>query len=311
MKKFYLPLFAAASMMFAVTSCSQEEDFGVSSSDMTTFSVSLNGPIQSRAGEGSIVNKLYYAVYQGEGEERVHVYPKDNENNPINGAVSLQNLSAEVPLPILKGETYDIIFWAQNDQNGIYDISNLTSIGVNYNATLSNKEEYDAFYNALNDFKADNKGHKVELRRPFAQLNLGTSDWDTAKQALKDNNTDPVTHSQVVVKGLANAFAPLTGVASGNEEATFNAANITKETFDLTIDNETKTYTNLSLNYLLVPCEKAPQGTGEYVAISTDEKALVDVTYTLYRGEGNVLFEMEKIGNVPVQRNYRTNIVGE
>ena len=261
MRKFYLPLFAAASMMFAVTSCSQEEDFRGSSSEMTTFSVSLNGAAHSRAlsGDGTKVNTLYYAVYQGEGEERVHVYPKDNENNPINGAVSLQNLSAEVPLPILKGETYDIIFWAQNDNNGIYDISNLTSIEVNYNATSSNKEEYDAFYNALNDFKADNKGHKVELRRPFAQLNLGTSDWDTAKQALMDNNTDPVTHSQVVVKGLANSFAPLTGVASGNEEAIFTAANITKETFDLIIDNETKTYTNLSLNYLLVPCEKAPQ----------------------------------------------------
>ena len=66
MKKFYYSLFAAASMMLAVTSCSQEEDFPQSSNEVTKFSISLNGSTLSRAiGDGSIANKLYYEVYHG------------------------------------------------------------------------------------------------------------------------------------------------------------------------------------------------------------------------------------------------------
>lgn len=324
MKKFYYSLFAAASMMLAVTSCSQEEDFPQSSSEMTKFSISLNGAVGSRAaGDGKTVDKLYYAVYQGDDTNRTKVYPKEG-----NGTAAIsQELTAEVQVPILKGEEYDIIFWAQKDGNGIYDISDLTSIKVDYDQTLSNKESYDAFYNALNDFTADNKVHTVELRRPFAQLNLGTSykvdttnpndetkmgDWQKAMLAL-DNNTDPVTHSSVKIKGLANTFAPLTGDATGNVDAEviFSEADITKETFDLTIDGKPKTYINLSLNYLLVPCDKDPQGLGDHTAIPSNEKALVDVTYTLYRGQGNELFTMDKIASVPVQRNYRTNIIGD
>ena len=303
MKKHFYSLFAVASMMLAVTSCSQEEDFGQQSNgDLTTFSVSLNGAVQSRtAGDGKTVDKLYYAVYQDD----VKVYPKD-----VNGVADISNFTAQVQVPLLKGEEYDIIFWAQKDGNEIYDITDLTEITVDYTKAKSNQESYDAFYNALNDFTANNKTQTVELRRPFAQLNLGTSDWEEAKKALKDA-TDPVTHSEVIVKGLADTFNPLTGIASGDVEATFKAETITGEDFNLTINEESKTYKTLSLNYLLVPCNKAPQGLGTHTAIPSDEKALVDVTYTLYRGEGNILFKMDKIGSVPVQRNYRTNIIGE
>ncbi|MBE6287726.1 MAG: hypothetical protein E7099_06020 [Mediterranea massiliensis] len=306
MKKFFYSVFALATMLLATTSCSQEMDEASAPimTGVTSFSVQLTGSLQTRtAGDGESVDKLYYAVYQ----DGTKVYPSSG-----NGTSSIANdLTAKVEIPLLKGETYDIIFWAQKDDNGIYDITDLTNIKVNYNATLSNQEKYDAFYNALNDFKADNKAHTVELRRPFAQLNLGTGDWEKAKSALKDTQTDPVTHSQVKVYGLANTFAPLTGVASGSVEATFTAAAITKESFNVTVDGEEKGYTNLALNYLLVPCTKAPQGLGNHEAIPTNEKALVDIEFVLYRGENNVLFAMDKISNAPVQRNYRTNVIGD
>lgn len=286
-----------------------------SSDEMTTLSVNLSGVPQSRAttdptvGKGLKVNKLYYAVYQ-DGE---HVYPAGK-----NGVADIVDFKANVNLPILKGETYDIVFWAQAGSTTVYNISDLREIRVNYQNAYSNKDEYDAFYNALKNFKADGNNHPLELRRPFAQLNLGTSykesndeavmgDWQKAFLALKNKDIPPVTHSSVKVDGLADTFAPLDGKASGDVERTFQSAEIIGQTFNIG-DNK---YYNLSLNYLLVPGEKAPQGLKPYTAISSDDKALVDVTYTLYRGEGNELFTMNKISSVPVKRNHRTNIVGE
>lgn len=301
MKKYFYSALAAAAMLLATVSCSQEENFVEPTGQMTSFSVQLTGAPKSLtrdAGDGKTVDKLYYAVYQ----DGTKVFPANG-----NGSVGINtDLTAKVEMPLLKGEEYDIIFWAQKEGVGVYNISDLTSITVDYTNALSNQESYDAFYNALNDFKADNKVHTIELRRPFAQLNLGTSDWERAKEALK-TTADPVTHSHVVVKGLANTFAPLTGVASGDETVTFKAAAINTENF--TVNN--KTYKNLALNYLLVPCEKAPQGEGDHIAIPATEKALVDIDFVLYRGEGNVLFAMDKISNVPVQRNYRTNVIGQ
>ena len=286
-----------------------------SSDEMTTFSVNLSGVPQSRAttdptvGKGLKVNKLYYAVYQ-DGE---HVYPAGK-----NGVADIVDFKANVNLPILKGETYDIVFWAQAGSTTVYNISDLREITVNYQEADSNMDEYDAFYNALKNFKADGNNHPLELRRPFAQLNLGTSykvsdveaemgDWQKASLALKNKNIPPVTHFSVKVDGLADTFTPLDGKASGDVEETFQSAEIIGQTFKI----GDKEYYNLSLNYLLVPGEKAPQGLKPYTAISSDDKALVDVTYTLYRGEGNELFTMNKISSVPVKRNHRTNIVGE
>ena len=304
MKKFYYSLFTAATLLLSVTSCSQEEDFAQSSNDVTTFSISLNDATQSRAvGEGNLVDKLYYAVYQ----DNEKVYPKIG-----NGEVAIDDKKVKFDLPLLKGEEYDIIFWAQKSGNEVYDISNLSAIKVNYTVAKSNQDSYDAFYNALDNFEADGKEHTVKLRRPFAQLNLGTSDWEEANSALKEGSSEAVTHSSVEITGLANTFEPLAGKASGNVTANFDAAAISKEEFTVAINGTAKTYTNLSFNYLLVPCEQKPNGEGNYTAILPSvEKALVNVTYTLYRVENKALFTMNPICNVPVQRNYRTNIVGE
>jgi len=296
MKKFYYSLFAAASMMLAVTSCSQEEDFVQSSSEMTTFSVSLNGVTGSRTtGDGTTATKLYYQAYRG--DELV-----------INKNVDI-NTTTKIDMSLLKGETYDIIFWAQAPDATFYQIDDLRSISIDYKtaALKANQESYDAFYNALNDFTSDAKTHTIELRRPFAKLNLGTSDWNTVETdaATNPNETDPVTHTSVTVKGLANTLNTLTGEATGDEDVTFSLSEIPTDFF--TLNNVS--YKRLSLNYLLVPNSKAPQGLGEYQAEGEDGKANVDLAFALNRGDKQ-LFTIE-VPNAPVQRNWRTNVVGE
>ena len=289
MKKLFYSVFTAVTMLLAVTSCSQEEDFAQSSQQTTSFNISLNGAVGSRAlGDGTSANELHYQVFlDGESVKKDTVSFTSGLN---------------LDLPLLNGETYSIVFWAQNSGCSIYDLDNLSNIKVNYANVSANQESYDAFYNALVNFKADGNNHRVELRRPFAQLNLGTGDWS---DVIVPNATAPVTATSVKVKGLADTFCPLTGVASGNVEATFDYSAFPECTF--TVNNVNYQY--LSLNYLLVPGKKAPQGTQAYVAQTNADKAIVNLTFNLKRGDK--VLQPISVPNAPLQRNWRTNIIGD
>ncbi|MBO4984134.1 MAG: hypothetical protein J6C87_00630 [Bacteroides sp.] len=294
MKKCFYSVFAAATLLLAA-SCSQDEDFVQPSGEMTTFSVSLENAATTRAaGDGQTVDKLYYEVYQG-------------ENKVLDSNATITGRLATVEMPLLKGEKYDIIFWAQSSKSTIYDASNLKEIEVKYENITANDEANDAFFNALVDFKAGGNVTTVELRRPFAQLNIGTTTDDWAKaQKMVEGDTAPVTQSKVTVNGLANVFNALTGEATGDEDVTFKAADLIGETFTT---NE-KVYQSLSMNYLLVPGEKAPQGLGSHeAATGNNVKITTDITATFWRSTTE-LFTLE-VPNVPVQRNYRTNIIGD
>ena len=316
MKKYYYSLIAATAMLFATTSCSQDEELvPQGSSDVTTFKVELQGATGSRAaGDGKTVDILYYEVHQ-------------NGKIVKDLTAEITNGTATVNIPLLRGEVYDIIFWAQKSEGSIYNATDLTNIQVSYNEnTKANKEAYDAFFNALDDFKATNNETTVQLRRPFAQLNIGTidTDWTTAKDMIGGTDA-PITTSEVTVKGLATNFNALTGLAAGEADVTFHQDVLLKETINGVTDVETftvktkdaagnevtKTYYNLAMNYLLVPGEKVPQGEGVDTHIPATTEAIktnADVTATFWRGDNN-LFTLN-VPNVTIQRNYRTNIYG-
>ena len=107
------------------------------------------------------------------------------------------------------------------------------------------------------------------------------------------------------MKGLANNLNTLTGEATGNKDVTFALSEIPTDSFTLNNVN----YKRLSMNYLLVPNSKPPQGLKKYQVESEEGKANVDLTFTLNR-DNKQLFTID-VPNAPVQRNYRTNIVGE
>ena len=106
------------------------------------------------------------------------------------------------------------------------------------------------------------------------------------------------------MKGLANTLNTLTGEATGNANVTFALSDIPEDYFEL----NGVTYKRLSLNYLLVPNSKAPQGLNDYQAEGEEGKANVDLTFALNRGDKQ-LFTID-VPNAPVQRNWRTNVVG-
>ena len=153
-------------------------------------------------------------------------------------------------------------------------------MSVDYSKVNNNSDNCDAFFKKETITVSGNQSVDVKLTRPFAQVNIGTDDFDAAKASGLE-----VTQTEVVAK----AFATLnlaTGKVSDEADRTF-----TMKAIPTASDGEfpvAGSYKYLSMDYLLVGADKAT----------------VDVAFN-YGGPQSRTFT-----NVPVQRNYRTNIYG-
>lgn len=148
------------------------------------------------------------------------------------------------------------------------------------------------------------------MRRPFAQLNVGTSSEDWSK-AQSLGVTVAKSKVEISAGALATTFNAFSGEASDATTATvtFNANNVIAETFKV---NDV-TYQSLAMNYLLVPGVQAPDGLGEHVEPAEGEsvaKTTVDqINVTFYKADDDEIYTLS-VPNAPIQRNYRTNIIG-
>jgi hypothetical protein len=103
-----------------------------------------------------------------------------------------------------------------------------------------------------------------------------------------------VVKSQIKVSNVYSAFNACEDKVVGNvSEVTFNMNSIPTES--LSVDDETYTY--LALNYLLVGDKDT-------------EKSLTNVEFTWETEDGKTNSPVTTFKDVPVQRNYRTNIIG-
>ena len=271
MKKLIYCVAAMATVFFA--SC-QKEVLAPVANEAATVSFSVNTPeIATRTySDGTTATVLQYAVYDAAGNELEDLTVTDGEIHT----------TAEVKLQLVTGNTYSVIFWAAAP-NAPYavDFANKT-MTVDYSAAVCNDEARDAFY-AFKTFTVTGvQTEKIELRRPFAQLNIGTADYTDS-----ENAGYVPTHSAVTVKNIFNTLNLVDGTVEGSTEVSFASAAINKtETFPV-VGNE-----YLAMNYLLVAADKA----------------LVEVEFTYSDGSNA---KTRTVGSVPVQRNYRTNIYGK
>ena len=277
MKKIF-SIFAASLMLFAA-SCSTEKFDEPKGDGNVTFTVQLPGGLQSRAlGDGTTATKLYVAAYEA------------NQTAPLavaNGAQSIANMSnltATVSLQLVTGKTYDIVFWAQADGAPYIFKPNGRTVDMNY-GTAANAENRDAFFYIWNDFTVTGPMNEtVTLKRPFAQLNFATSDWDAAVASGLN-----VATTSVEVKQLLPTLNLDNGLAEGTPaDVTFTDAALPGES--ITIGGNAYKY--LALNYLLMDATRST----------------VDVKLTAKESASDL--RVLEVSSVPVQRNYRTNIYG-
>lgn len=291
MKKIIFGMVAAASMLFA--SCSQDDIQVGQLGEESTVTVTLTTPqISSRAySDGKSATHLQYAIYDVTYENTVTRLDK------YTVLTETIDISKNIQFKLVNGHTYRFVFWASNPNlDGPYMVTFGESSAQfdidleNYDANiLSNLEYLDAFY-VCEDVKVTGDMQKTfELRRPFAQVNLGTDDYDDAAAV----GYVP-TLSKVVVSNVYTTLNLFDGTVSNGKKVSFKYNVIGKEETFPYVDeaNSDHVYTYLNMIYMLVD----------------KEQELVDLTYS-WKETGKTATD-RTIGSVPVQRNYRTNIFG-
>lgn len=264
-----------AALALVATSCSSEEAEMTNSGEecVVTISAALPQEMGTRSfSDATTAEKLQYAIYDNASQDL------------LSQGVAVFNgkLSADLELRLAVGRTYDICFWASANNSPYTFDAETQKVTISYDQATCNDEKRDAFYYKLTELKVEGSvSESVTLKRPFAQLNFGTSD----KKEASDSGVT-MNYTKVVVNGVYSTFDLSTGNVEGEpSEVTFSCASIpVAESFPVT------GYDYLAMNYLLVP----------------NDRALVDATLVI-DSESNFKHDYTSL---PVQGNYRTNVYG-
>ena len=259
-------------MIFA-TSCENELEVGAAGEEsMVSFTIATPDMGSRAYSDGTTATVLQYAVYNAAGEELTDLTVTNGE---IHG-------STTVNLQLTTGNTYSVVFWAAAPGAPYTVDFGAKTMTVDYTNAVSNDENRDAFYAKETFTVTGAQTETITLKRPFAQLNIGTNDYAASTSA----GYTP-TKSKVVVSNVYGKLDLWKGEVDSSVVASFDFAAIdTTELFPVS------GFKYLAMNYLLVD----------------DEKETVDVEFT-YTDDSNA--KTRKVGSVPVQRNYRTNIYGQ
>lgn len=285
MKKVLFSTVAMSALMLMATSCADDQtsDLKAGAESTVTITAQLPGDMGTRAfADGKKATELHYAVYEKGTTTPLKVCKKaDGTKGQPEGTATMTGLKTTISLQLTTGKEYDFVFWADAPGDKVYTFnSENQTVTVNYANAENNTDNLDAFFGQKKALKVSgNMSISQELRRPFAQINIGTDDFDAAAAAgytVSESTIGVATYKTLNL---------LSGEVSDPVTATFVKKPIPTEDSKFSVNS--KDYKYLSMSYVLVPKDK------ETVDIAFDY-TLTNRTFT----------------NVPVQRNYRTNIYG-
>lgn len=280
---------AAAALTMLAVSCNKEQVTEVPDGQMVdvTFTAALPGEMATKAlGDGQTAKTLYVSVYEND-TEKTHLGDLDK-------TATFTDLKTQVTFSLVKGKTYNFVFWAQAEGATCYDIDDLKNIKISYDGAVANDETRDAFYATRKELKVNGAlTETIKLYRPFAQVNFGTADLFDAAAAGFIPAQSAFTATDVAnVFDTFNAEGKVEGPAT--DKVTFAKAEIPGGGETLVTKDGTK-YLWMTMNYIL-PVGK--QG----------EKHISNVTAEFIPESGDPI--TASAPQAPVQNNYRTNILG-
>ena len=312
MKKLFFTMLGVCAMLCA-TSCSDETIVSsVEGESMVEFTVELtDGSDASRAiSDGLTVEQLYCEVYSMAGTEPARLYDLDQYVEKMDETVNADGLkvkTATIRMALVKGQAYNVLFWAQapgaynldENEDGKTDLRN-----IRVAPTTANTESKDAFTAVYKTEKVTGPiKETIVLTRPFAQINFGTTieDYNDALKAGIDFGTaskelaGKKLASKIVASHGATVYDALTETSKDDGEGlTFGWAEVKTMVENEVLNVGGVAYKYLATAYMLVPGGK--------------ESNVSDVTMEIETGlnENITLF----VPFAPVQRNYRTNVLG-
>ena len=322
-----LMLASAVAVSFTMASCMKSEF--VNNEQITTLTVKLP-EVVTKAGEGSLVNTLYYEVYTHDG-----VKIADNKTEIIG--------QAELSLNLMHNAEYKVLLWAQaegdtKETTAPYNAEDLKNVAMNYNLTrdtpgAGNDELRDAFTNCVTIHVGKDQNKTITLKRPFAQLNFVAFDYNTTADFDVDKFGELTLISSLIeIENVGATFNVETGYANSNNSTAVHPYFSSNNIVDLNNDNacdlltinkaqtsniEGVEYPNyhISMNYILLPIvedTKMPVAKlnvrAEFVAAYAYEKDCK----VEYCGQHTQFFKKDTGDYVPVdaKQNYKTNIRG-
>lgn len=273
---------AAAALTLLAVSCNKEQVAEVPDGQMVdvTFTAALPGEMATKAiGDGQTAKTLYVSVYENDDAKT---------KLELDKTATFTDLKTQVTFSLVKGKTYNFVFWAQAAEGAPYDVTDLKNIKISYEGAEANDEKRDAFYATRKELKVNGAlTETIKLYRPFAQVNFGTADYDAAVAA----GVKPVK-SVFTATDVATVFD--TFEAEGKEAkdvVTFTKSALPGET----LVTKAGDYKWMTMNYI-IPVGK--QG----------EKHISNVTAEFVAEDG--VSVTASAPQAPVQNNYRTNILG-
>ena len=280
---------AAAALTFLAVGCNKEQVTEVPDGQMVdvTFTAALPGEMATKAlGDGQTAKNLYVSVYEND-TEKTHLVDLDK-------TAKFTDLKTQVKFSLVKGKTYNFVFWAQAEGATCYDIDDLKNIKISYEGAVANDEKRDAFYATRKELKVNGAlTETIKLYRPFAQVNFGTADLFDAAAAGFIPAQSAFTATDVAnVFDTFNAEGKVEGPAT--DKVTFAKAEIPGGG-ELLVTKDGAQYLWMTMNYI-IPVGK--QG----------EKHISNVTAEFIPEKGDAITASSP--QTPVQNNYRTNILG-
>ena len=318
MKKLIYSALALAAGLFA-TSCLQENLETVQGGSTVTFTVSVPEVATKAVGDGMNVNKLVYAVYRAADadladptkttddalkgyladpayENKFRLVYQEDQGLGVGTTNTIADKSTVVSLELINDQRYIVLFWAQQDFTWVKkdDQGNWIEFKtVEYPSDYNPNDDKYAAFSGVSVVSVDGSVSKnIVLTRPFAQVNIAA-----AKPAENRYPNLAVKLSTVKIKGIASSFNVATQKGFSEtpcDDHSYTANGPVAETYSV---SEYPLY--ISMNYIFVEGNDRGNVEVEY-----------DITSTYGNGATDETTVSNTIANVPVAKNYKTNIVG-
>lgn len=267
-------------LLAGMTSCQRDVTTDTATGDVNvTVSATLPAGMAGTraAGDGLTVDRCIMQVYL------------DGEPCGERQTAALRDLKATFTARLVSGRRYNLVFWADKSGENLntdlhYDTSNFADVSFT-GEYAGNDESRDAFFGNVELTASESQAVDVELHRPFGQLNVRTLDMAEVPAGLVPALV------KVSFAEVPTGINLLTGELTGETASTLLYADA------VALADNGNNAGNLTVDYIF-----APKAEGE--------QRLVNFTMSFLDAGKTAVAPDYEFTNIPVQRNYRTNVTG-